>query len=672
MDGKDHPVVSLDIEEERLMNSAAEGIANVESFNEGNGCVRNDATNNNIISVGEQGNSFLELRLDSGESKPPNRDQINPNHFSDLENGTASLKNVDGVPTSTADHAAGWTHENVSPVCFENSENKSSLLEVHTTDSGRKQHVTPNLDHHGRVTRRCKAVSSCQSLASRVCSWRSMMLLMLHLSFVINTIPKNTTPIAIVCMVRPRSGETLGVGSTNATTIGVTEGVLGSQMEGALSAAVQRNTTGEKGDDFEFDWDSKTVGLVLSAFSFTSWVGPFFGNMVRGYLGNKWTMTLLTLGSALTTLLSPPAARTGPNVLVGLRVISGLAFGGNLPIVSDTVVWWTPESERLTAATVTFSGFNMAGIVTFFIAGFLCSVPIDNGWPFIFYIFGAITLLWTLAWHIMTTQKPEDHPWISDEEKSFIIATRSHGIGAKNTGRGDKPPYRTIMTSVPILVYMVVSSVHMWSVTIVYTYTPVYFSRPLGFTYEETGVLVSAVAFCRLFGAYVWTVIGNVLMKRPGMTTNKNRKIIFTAGSVVSGIFLVAVAFIDSDLRWLAAALMFVVMLSQSVYAVLMPVLALDMAPRYAGFISGVTLSIAYVVAIPGPLMVAALTPTNATTEWATVWLIMAAAMFATLVIFLVFGQASPLPWADADVPCGPAAGTQNDRIMRSDSPDTD
>ncbi|CAL1533546.1 unnamed protein product, partial [Lymnaea stagnalis] len=279
-----------------------------------------------------------------------------------------------------------------------------------------------------RVKRRSKAVRSCQSLATRVFSWRSMMLLLLHLSFVINTIPRNTAPMAIVCMVRPRSGDGSMDGSTNATMIGVTEGSLGSQMERALSAAVQINTTGEKSDDFEFDWDSNPVGLVLSSITFTSWVGPFFANLVRGYLGNKWTITLLTLGSALTTLLSPPAARIGPNVLVGLRIISGLALGATLPIVSDTIVWWTPESERLTATAVTFSGINMAGIVTFFIAGFLCSVPIDNGWPFVFYVFGAITLLWTLAWHIMTSQKPENHPWISDEEKSFIIATRSRGI----------------------------------------------------------------------------------------------------------------------------------------------------------------------------------------------------------------------------------------------------
>ncbi|CAL1533549.1 unnamed protein product [Lymnaea stagnalis] len=638
---------------------------------------------NDGVAIGDRGKDFFKVRLDLGAS---NGTEGDVNNLSGLRNRTSSLSNIGEGPASNDEGFAERKPENSMAIA---TTHISSLVEGHTADSqmdtlsatnlgyqeeqfnikvtqnsskfgnpfkgnasdkrnitGTKQHVTPNLDHHGHVTSRSKAVSSCQSLVARVFSWRSMMLLMLHLSFVINTIPKNTAPMAIVCMVRPRSGEMSRGGSTNATRSGVTDGVLGSQLE-VDSGDVVMNTTTEKIDDFEFDWDSNTVGLVLSAISFTSWVGPLFTDTLRGYLGNKWTLTLLTIGSAVATLLSPLAARIGPAVLVGLRVVSGVATEGNTPIVADTIVWWTPVSEKLTATTLTYCGYNMAGIVSFFIAGFLCSVPIDNGWPFVFYVFGAIILLWTLAWHIMTSQKPEDHPWISDEEKSFIIATRGFSVGAEKTGSRDQPPYRDIMTSVPVIALFFVTSVHVWSLTIIYTYIPVYFSRLLGFTYEETGVLVSCVSFCRLLGAILWTIVENKLMSRPGMTTNKSRKIIYTAGSAIAGVFFVAVTFVASDLRSLAATLMCVAMVSQSVSAVVMPALVLDMAPRYAGFISGMSMSIASVVAIPAPLIVAALTPTNSQSEWTTVWLIMSAATLVGAVIFLVFGQASLLPWAD-------------------------
>ncbi|CAL1533550.1 unnamed protein product [Lymnaea stagnalis] len=639
-----------------------------------NGIVIGDEINDGTA-IGDQSKDLFKVRLDLGasngtegdvfsfsgnrtsslsniseegftESKPENSMANATTNISSLVEGRTADSQMDTLSATNL----GYQEEQCNIQITQNNSKYGNSLKDNASDkrsiSGRKQHVTPNLDHRGRVTSRGKAVSSCESLVSRVFSWRSMMLLLLHLSCMINTMPRNTAPMAIVCMVRPRSGERSGGGSTNATRSGATEGVLGSQLE-VDSGDVLMNTTIEKIDDFEFDWDSNTVGLVLSAISFTSWVGPLFTDTLRGYLGNKWTLTLLTLGSAATTLLSPLAARIGPGVLVGLRVVTGVVSGGNTPIVADTIVWWTPVSEKLTATTLTFCGYNMAGIVTFFIAGFLCSVPIDNGWPFVFYVFGAITLLWTLAWHIMTTQKPEDHPWISDEEKSFIIATRSLSLGTEKTGSRDKPPYRDIMTSVPVIVLFFVTSVHMWSLTIIYTYIPVYFSRLLGFTYEETGVLVSCVAFCRLFGAILWTIIGNKLMSRPGMTANKSRKIIFTAGSVIAGVFLVAVTFVASDLRSLAATLMCVAMVSQSVSAVVMPALALDMAPRYAGFISGMSMSIASVVAIPGPLIVAALTPTNSQSEWTTVWLIVSAATLVGAVIFLVFGQASLLPWAD-------------------------
>ena len=34
------------------------------------------------------------------------------------------------------------------------------------------------------------------------------------------------------------------------------------------------------------------------------------------------------------------------------------------------------------------TGFNVGGTVSTFVSGFLCDVPLDNGWPFIFYTFG--------------------------------------------------------------------------------------------------------------------------------------------------------------------------------------------------------------------------------------------------------------------------------------------
>ena len=43
-----------------------------------------------------------------------------------------------------------------------------------------------------------------------------------------------------------------------------------------------------------------------------------------------------------------------------------------------------------------------------------------GGWPSIFYLFGAVGILWYPYWVYMAYEKPEDHPYMSEEEKAYI------------------------------------------------------------------------------------------------------------------------------------------------------------------------------------------------------------------------------------------------------------
>lgn len=44
-----------------------------------------------------------------------------------------------------------------------------------------------------------------------------------------------------------------------------------------------------------------------------------------------------------------------------------------------------------------------------------------GGWPSIFYVSGALTLLWVLIWCLFGANSPEEHRTISEMEKEFII-----------------------------------------------------------------------------------------------------------------------------------------------------------------------------------------------------------------------------------------------------------
>ena len=50
-------------------------------------------------------------------------------------------------------------------------------------------------------------------------------------------------------------------------------------------------------------------------------------------------------------------------------------------------------------------------------SGYLCDYV---GWESVFYVFGAIGIVWFIFWCFLVFDGPDVHPRISEEEKAFI------------------------------------------------------------------------------------------------------------------------------------------------------------------------------------------------------------------------------------------------------------
>ena len=128
---------------------------------------------------------------------------------------------------------------------------------------------------------------------------------------------------------------------------------------------------------------------------------------------------------------NPPAARASPYALVGLVVMQGLVMNSAFTVAGDTLAWWSPANEKMTFSAIMFSGNYVAAMAILgnFISGILCTNTYDNGWPFIFYTFGSVTLTCVLMWILFSSRSPEEHTFISEKEKQYIISTR---VGMQN------------------------------------------------------------------------------------------------------------------------------------------------------------------------------------------------------------------------------------------------
>jgi ACS family sodium-dependent inorganic phosphate cotransporter len=74
----------------------------------------------------------------------------------------------------------------------------------------------------------------------------------------------------------------------------------------------------------DFDWDSKTQGLVLSSFFYGYIVTQILGGWLAGRLGGNKVYGLGVASTAVFTLLTPVLTNVSVYLLVTIRVIEGL------------------------------------------------------------------------------------------------------------------------------------------------------------------------------------------------------------------------------------------------------------------------------------------------------------------------------------------------------------
>ena len=80
---------------------------------------------------------------------------------------------------------------------------------------------------------------------------------------------------------------------------------------------------------------------------------------------------------------------------------------------------------------ISISGLQIGNIVSMPIVGYLCVDGFDGGWPSIFYIFGALGILFSIFLFAMVSESPTNQKCISEKERKYIV---------DNCSKISKPP----------------------------------------------------------------------------------------------------------------------------------------------------------------------------------------------------------------------------------------
>jgi ACS family hexuronate transporter-like MFS transporter len=105
------------------------------------------------------------------------------------------------------------------------------------------------------------------------------------------------------------------------------------------------------------------------------------------------------------------------------RFFLGLTEAGNYPSCIKTARNWFPAGERAIAAGIFNAGTNVGAMVTPLLVPIVMAVW---GWQAVFYIIGAVGLVWLAFW-LKNYRNPEDHPAVTKTELDYI----QHGVEEK-------------------------------------------------------------------------------------------------------------------------------------------------------------------------------------------------------------------------------------------------
>ncbi|XP_064087585.1 putative inorganic phosphate cotransporter isoform X2 [Macrobrachium nipponense] len=307
-----------------------------------------------------------------------------------------------------------------------------------------------------------------------------------------------------------------------------------------------RSSSNESSSDTstgEFDWDETTQGMILGCFFYGYTVGNLFGGFASQYFGGRAMLGVSILSAALLSLLSPVCARTSTALFVGLRIVSGFFQGPLYPAIFTLMASWIPPKDRASFSSIVFVGNHMGTVISMSLGGVMSGSDFMGGWPSVFYVFGVVALLWTVAWFVLIRDQPEKHPWISSKELRYI---KSNSPTVKPS-KALKVPWKDIATSMPFLCLVIYAFGDGIGFFTILTEIPTYLSKIQHFDLASNGVLSALPYVCVLIVSPLFGAIADKISEKKWLSIKTTRKLFTGVGLYSSCICLIAMCFVDCN-----------------------------------------------------------------------------------------------------------------------------
>ena len=222
------------------------------------------------------------------------------------------------------------------------------------------------------------------------------------------------------------------------------------------------------------------------------------------------------------------------------RAILGVAEAGNWPGATKGNAEWFPTKERALAQGIFNSGAAIGGFISI---PLIATLTIYFSWKSIFILIGVAGLLWLIPWWILVKAEPKKHPWITDEERNYILTGQKNedfdGDGAVD--QEYNPSTKELLSHKQSWGVILASATidPIWWLFVFWI--PIYLNEVYGMDVKSIGLYGWVPYAGAMLGAWFGGLFAQNRLKA-GWDVNKTRKTVITLGCLIMLPALLAMA----------------------------------------------------------------------------------------------------------------------------------
>ncbi|KAL4348605.1 hypothetical protein GQ457_17G004250 [Hibiscus cannabinus] len=335
--------------------------------------------------------------------------------------------------------------------------------------------------------------------------------------------------------------------------------------------------------------NQSSKGTILSTFYYGYACSQVPGGWAAQKIGGRRVLLLSFVIWSSTCFLVP----LDPNrvtILVIARLLVGVAQGFIFPSIHTVLAQWVPPHERSRSVSLTTSGMYLGAAMGMLV---LPSLVKFRGPQSVFLAEAALGVMWSFLWYKYATDPPR-----SEHQKatgtsfgdSSLPTKAGQKIKMENgpaTIRTSKIPWKRILVCGPVWAIVVNNFTFHYALYVLMNWLPTYFELGLQLSLQEMGFAKMLPYFNMFIFSNIGGVVADHLITKRIMSVTKTRKFLNTVGFIFSSLALMALPIFRTSggaVFCSSVALGFLA-LGRAGFAVN----HMDIAPKYAGIVMGVS-----------------------------------------------------------------------------------